>query len=466
MALSTEEIELIEHLTRKLQSYDVKNITKQNYYEAKNILKDLRISLPPQIRHIETCVGWGNTVVNILEEKLDLEGFKITSDSGSDYGLQNIFRANNLDTESSLAHLDALIYGVSFIVIGTGNTEEGEANPLITVESPFRMTGDYSIRKRRLTSALLLDRDSKNRPSTGTLFLENETINFGYDNKSFYEIDRDVHNLGIVPVVKLVNMPRSSDTEGKSELTRSIISHIDAAIRTLAGAEIAREFAVSPQKVLLGHDEKIFQDEDGNPLNPLSAIFGRLWGVPYNDKDQVMPQMVQLQQGNLTAYFEQLKALAQMIASDASIPVSYLGYNEANPASADAIRAQSERLSKKASRRCKMFGRSWEQAAKIALLVRDGRLPEENFSIKTIWKDTAPEARSAAAQEAIQLVQSGILTPDGEATYRRIGLSDVDIEMVKADKKRLDSMLLVDKVKAAAEAIQNTNTEAQAITEG
>lgn len=473
MALTYEEVELIEHLTKKLASYDVKNLTKQNYYEAKNSLKDLRISLPPQIRHIETCVGWANTVVNILEERLDLEGFNVTSESGNDYGVQDIFRNNNLDTESSLAHLDALIYGVSFIVVGTGNTEVGEANPLITVESPFRMTGEYSLRQRRLTSALLLDRTGNGKASSGTLFLENETINFVYDAKgNIYEVDRDVHNLGRVPVVKIVNMPRSSDTNGKSELTRSIISHIDAAIRTLAGSEIAREFAVSPQKVLLGHDESIFKDEDGNPINPLSAIFGRLWGVPYNDKDGVMPQIVQLQQGNLSAYFEQLKALAQLIASDAAIPVSYLGYNESNPASADAIRAADQRLTKRAERRSKIFGRSWEEAAKLAILVRDGKLPEENVVIKPIWRDPSPTARTAAANEALQLVQAGILTSDSDVTYRRIGLTDVEREIVKAEKRKLDASLLVDKVIAAAEAVNaptgttEASTEANNTTEG
>lgn len=435
MTINIEENNLLNRLSKKLQSYDAKNLTKKYYYEGKNSLKDLRIALPPQISHIDTVVGWCNTTINILEERLDLEGFQITGTAdGSDLGIQDIFRKNNLDTESSLGHLDSLIFGIGYIVIGTGRTELGEANPLITVESPFRMTGDYSLRERRLTNALLLNRKDAGKVATGTLYLPNETIEVEYDNGVWVEISRDVHNLGRVPVVRLVNQPRSSDTDGKSEITRSIISHTDAAIRTLAGAEVAREYAVNPQRWILGHDEKIFKDSDGNPINAWSLQTGRILGVPYNRQDQQMPQVGAFPQGQLQPYFEQVKAYAQLLASDAAIPVSYLGYDSSNPASADAIRASENRLIKRSERRTKIFGRAWEEAAEIALLVRDGSIPE-GINIKSIWRDPSTQTRQAAADEVTKLVQAGILDKDSEIVYRRIGLTDVEKEIVRQENK-------------------------------
>jgi hypothetical protein len=46
MTLTPDEIGLIEHLIKKLQGHDGKNYLVERYYEGKNKLKDLRISIP------------------------------------------------------------------------------------------------------------------------------------------------------------------------------------------------------------------------------------------------------------------------------------------------------------------------------------------------------------------------------------------------------------------------------------
>ena len=43
------------------------NAEKAKYYDGKNKLKDLGISLPPQMRFIDTVLGWPGTVVDALE---------------------------------------------------------------------------------------------------------------------------------------------------------------------------------------------------------------------------------------------------------------------------------------------------------------------------------------------------------------------------------------------------------------
>lgn len=428
MSLSPDEQYLLDRLSTKLRGHQTRNIELEYYYEGKNRLKDFRISIPPQLAAAETVVGWPGTVVSVLEERLDLEGFIAPSSLGVD----EIYRQNNLDSEGSLGHTDAFIYGTGFIVIGKG--AEGEPDPLITIESPNRMTGYYDLRLRRLTSALLMNYDGKGRPVSGVLYLPDETITISYENGNWFDVDRDVHNMGRVPVVPLVNNPRSSDPNGRSEITRAVKSYTNSAMRTMLGAEIAREFYSAPQRYILGADESAFTDSDGNPLNPWSVYQGRILALPYNETEGQMPQVGQFQANSTQPYFEQIRSLAQMLAAEAAIPASYLGFQTDNPASADAIRQMEARLVKRAERRQGQFGRAWAEAMKIAVMVRDGEMPTEANEIRAIWRDAATPTRAAAADEATKLIAAGVLLPDSEVTYNRIGLSDSDKQVLKTEK--------------------------------
>ena len=123
-----------------------------------------------------------------------------------------------------------------------------------------------------------------------------------------------------------------------------------------------------------------------------------------------------------------------MLAAEAAIPPSYLGFQTDNPASADAIRQMEARLVKRAERRQAQFGRAWTDAMQIALMVRDGSIPLEASEIRPIWRDAATPTRAAAADEAVKLIAAGVLLPDSEVTYNRIGLSDSDKQVLKSEK--------------------------------
>lgn len=442
MSLTADELGLIQHLVHKLKTHHHGNEIKEHYYEGKNRLKDLNISIPPSLKLVNSVVGWAGTAVDVLEERLDFEGF-IGLDG---YGLEDIYRANELDLESSLGHKDALVYGTGFVFVGKGMA--GEADPLITIESPKKSTALYDMRTRRISAALLVDSDDMGEVNQGSLYLANETIYFAKQGRVFVEILRDQHNLGRVPVAPLINNPRSGDPYGRSEITRAVRSYTDSAMRTLLGAEVAREFYSAPQRYILGADESVFQDADGNPLNPWSVIQGRVLGIPYNEDEGVMPSVGQFTANSPAPYFEQIRAYAQLIAAETAIPASYLGFQTDNPASADAIRQMEARLVKRAERRQRQFGRTWSEVARLSLLVRDGELPPEAINIRAIWRDASTPTRAAAADEAVKLIQAGVLTPDSEIVYNRIGLSDSDKQVLKTEKAAGNAKALLESLVA------------------
>jgi len=454
MSLTPDELGLLNYLYTKLQKHDPKNYVLQRYYEGRNKLKDLRISIPPQLTAVETVVGWAGTAVDVLEERLDLEGFI----DPADLGVNEIFRQNEMDLESSLGHKDALVFGTGFVTVGRGM--DGEPDPLITIESPKKMTALYDLRTRRLKAALLINRNETGTPISGTMYLEDQTIFLEYTNRAWLDVDRDVHNLGRVLVAQLPNNPRSGDPYGRTEITRAVRSYTDSAMRTLLGAEVAREFYSAPQRYILGANEDVFLDADGKPLNPWSVYQGRVLGIPYNEAENVMPQVGQFQANDTRPYFEQIRAYAQLMAAETAIPASYLGFQTDNPASADAIRQMEARLVKRAERRQRQFGRTWSEVARLALLVRDGSVPEEANEIRPVWRDAATPTRAAAADEAVKLISAGVLLPDSEITYNRIGLSETDKEILRQEKEVANANNLIANLALASQAAVENPTVA------
>ena len=118
---------------------------------------------------------------------------------------------------------------------------------------------------------------------------------------------------------------------------------------------------------------------------------------------------------------EQVKLLAQMVAGEASIPESYLGFVSANPSSADAIRATEARLVKRAERRQQILGRSWANVLRLVVAMRDGGLSSEANGLVSRWRDAATPTRAAMADATMKLVGVGVLPPDSDVTYEQLG---------------------------------------------
>lgn len=458
--LAEDEFWALQELLGRVDMFAAVNARKEAFYEGSRRVRDLGISIPPHMQAVETVVGWPGTTVDVLEERLDLEGF---ISPGEDLGLADVFGANDLDVESGLAHLDALIYGVAFICVGAGG--EGEPDPLVTVESPTTMTAVYDPRSRRVTAAASRVNDENGQPFQATLYLPDQTVRVEWAKGLWQVVGRDRHNLARVPVARLVNRPRSGRMEGRSEITRAVRAYTEQAVRTLLGMEVNREFYSSPQRYVLGASEDAFVDADGNRKTAWETVLGRMLAID-RDEDGNLPQVGTFAASSPAPYLDQVRGLAQMLAAEAAIPASYLGFHTENPSSADAIRQAEARLIKRAERRQRMFGLAWTETARLALLVRDGEVPDGFGAVRPQWRDPATPTRAASADEATKLIASGVLTPDSEVTYDRIGLSETDKQRLIADKRRALASQAVTALSAAATAARTDPLVAELANRG
>jgi hypothetical protein len=447
----------INKLWKKRQAYCYENAIKNNYYHGLNRVRDLGIAIPPQLRNVQQGIGWPRIAVDALAKRIELGGWT----DPENIGLNEIFDANHLLTESKKAHLDSFKFGVAYVVVGHGDTSIGEPEVLITVENPDFCVANFNIRKRRVSDAILLQEEGDGL-YYGTYLTETETIPFLVKNGKVlnnpYE-DRTEHGFGRVPVVQIINRSETGTFKGHSEITEPIRSITNSMARTMLGAEVAREFYSAPQRYILGADNEMFVDADGNQRDSLSVSMDRVLALPGGGMNgEILPQVGQFQANSPAPFIDSMKYYAQLFASYAEIPEHYIGFNSVNPTSADAIRASESSLIKKTQDRIDEFMRPWMEVATLAIMARDGVIPE-GFKPTPIFRNPATISSSAAADEVIKLVGSGILRPDSEMVYRILGFSRAQIETIRAENNTQGAKSLIESLRASATTATDTATD-------
>lgn len=439
LSLSRTEDEKVTALRHKLQRVALHNVEKSELYEGKRSAEDLGISAPEGLPElVQAVIGWPGTVVDVLEERLEFRGW--TGSDGLD--LDVVYRDNQMGVESGRGHLDALVYGVGFVTVGRGGP--GEPEVLVSVESTESCTVEWDYRLRRAKMGLSQTRDENGVVVMETLYLPDETILFENVRGELKVVNRDRHNLGRVPVARMLNRDRASDVSGRSEITRPVVYLTDAAIRTLCGMEINREFYTSPKWTALNADPEVFglsedQSDTENRKAGWKATSGHMNVVPPQEDVNGNPVEVKLHEfrpAPPTPYIEQIRSYSQLLAAESGIPAPYLGFVTDNPSSADSIRQQEYRLVKRAERRQMSFGAAWLEVAYLSLLLKGGVDPDQFRQVGVSWRDASTPTRAAAADEAQKLIASGVLLPDSSVTYDRIGLSQQEQQQLEVDRRR------------------------------
>ncbi|RJO79319.1 phage portal protein [Nocardia panacis] len=457
--LSDDEQQQFNRVWLLIERHEIANRTAKAYYEGRQRVRSLDIAIPRRIAPlVHTVVGWAGVAVDVLDERLDWLGWV---EQGADYGLTEIYRRNELDTDSSLAHVDSLVYGCDFITVGTGD----DVHPLITVESPLHMSGIRDVRTRRLSVAVSRYWDDDRKVYTSArLYLPDQTVylergELGAGPWRVY--DRDQHNLGRLPVVQMANHPTASRPFGRSEITRGVRGLVDNAVRTLGAMELNREFFSAPRLWATGVAPEQFAKADGSAVTGWEAVIGRMMAIPHDeDSPDAKPAVGQFEQGRPGPYLDYLRGLAQLLSAETAIPPMMLGFATDTAASADAIRAMESRLVKRAERRQLMFGRAWREVGRLALLIRDGAIPADYDRVVGLdWRDAATPTMAAEADSTTKLVQAQILPASSPVTWRRIGLTEIEQRQVEQDLRRGRVQQLVAGLPGAAAHVQATKPD-------
>ncbi|PJE23671.1 MAG: hypothetical protein CK431_09975 [Mycobacterium sp.] len=390
---------------------------------------DAKIALPALNRIVSNIP---RLAVSSLAERLRIIGFKGVE-------LWADWLSNDLDQQSVILHRESLLFGDGYVICWA----RPDGSPLVTVESPRQVAVIKDPATREVTSAV---KRWRTRTTTEAMVYLPDRVEHWRANTTAaaapaFELVQALDNpLGVVPVVNFCNADRILLTIGDALLTRQfghseiddLVPLVDGLNATLAGLAVAQEFTARPRRWATGielveqpkidDDGRPLLDDDGQPVmqtvNPIPE--GSRMMVSENDQ----AKFGQLSGADLNGYSTAVDIWLGQIMAVSALPAHFVGITTSNPSSADALRASEASLTARAEQRAAVFGRSWEQVARLMVAIRDG-VAVDSVDVSAQWGDPASRSIAQEADAATKLFQTGLLSRTG--ALRKLGYSDDEI---------------------------------------
>ena len=404
-ALSSDEKALVSRLLAKLHDSREQCQRMDAYYEGKQRLEHMGLATPPELRRFETVINMPRMAVDEPERRQALKGFQRIGTSKIDAGLQDGWDYNNMSSQSSLAHKDARTYGRAYVTVGANPEDPGQ--PLITVEPPDSMETLADGRGRRVVAALRTYDDETDRRSRATLYLPDATRWLVWERSGWVDEQApNEHRLGRVPVVVLINRPRTGRVDGVSEMA-DVIGMTDAIARMVTNMQVAGEALAVPHRWATGLKPEDFVDKQGRPRTTWEAYMDVMKLSRNPDA-----KFGSFAAADLKNFTDAVNNMMAWCAAMLGLPTRYAGQQSVNPATEGAIRADEARLIKNVERMNTHDGDAWAWVMGLRERLISGEWPATN-DIRALWFDPATPTRAQMADATMKMFQVGVLSREG-----------------------------------------------------
>ena len=188
------------------------------------------------------------------------------------------------------------------------------------------------------------------------------------------------HPAGHPLLVPVIYRPDSVRLFGHSRISRACMNLQDGAIRTLKRSEITAEFYSFPQKYATG----VAQDAQ---LDKWKAAISEF--ILFEKDDEEQHSIIgQFAQQSVQPHLEQIRMLASAFAGEVGLTIEDLGFPQANPSSAEAIKASHSNLQLTARKAQRTFGSGFLNAGYLAACLRDeyAYKREVFYQTKPVWE--------------------------------------------------------------------------------
>ena len=365
--------------------------------------------------------NWMPLVVDAVEERLNVEGFRHGDDPNADKDAWGIWQRCGMDALSQLGHSTALAKGDSFAIVWA----DSDGLPVVSMESPHDVVVAYQPGNRRKRIAAV-KRWKDDIGTHATLFLLDGVYKWISKEGDIWREAPEPNEpwplpnpFGVIPVVPFVNRPSLDSDYGVSEF-QSVIPQQDAANKLLADLLVASEFIAFPQRYVTGLEIPV--DDNGQPKAPFQIAMDKLLIA-----EDPTARFGTLSAGDLHNYVQGIELLVQHIASQTRTPPHYF-YLSGNFPSGDAIKSAETGLVAKSRRKMRFFGESWEEVIRLCFKVLDDPRADVTTG-ETIWGD--PEFRSEA-ELADALVKRSAIGVPRQQLWEDAGYSQMQIARFQA----------------------------------
>lgn len=433
--LLPEHRKVVLELLHNWQSHYSGNLARSQYYEARNMLKDLGIAVPDTLSDLEVACGWGYKCVEVMRDHLSFDGFTAPEDTDTDALLKRISRRNFMDTRVGKAVNSALKYCFSMWVV----TADDDGHARITSYPPTLSTGIWDDVNECLSSGMWVvsfERENgriTNRPNWVDVLLPDCLIRLRDNGDGDWYAEYIEHGLGVVPMFIMPHNPDDDRPFGVSRINSEVRWLIDCAMRANVNEEIAAAFAASTQKYLLGTDGDAFEDK-----TKWSAFIGSIFEVSMNSEGQV-PQFGQLTQPSMQPMTEHFANLCKRMSAATGIHVGQFGIMSDNPSSAEAIYAENEPLILKCKSFIKEAKAALARVATAAIATERGSTYEEAQDLCDVSVHFLNPAMPTLAQQTDSSIKLASVVDGfaGTPTFWRLnGLDDDEVRNVESEIRR------------------------------
>lgn len=449
VGVTDAEMDTIKALLAVWRHKRPRNVLRSVYYDGKAPLRDLGISLPPQMRRFRAVLGWPEKAVRALAQRNIWDGFVAPGAEQDPFELVAVLSANRFAIELPQAIVSAYKHSCAFITTARGDVQAGEPEVVVMARSAEWSAALWD-RKRRCVSAALAITDATEsaEPTEFTVYLPDAVLSCARSASGRWVSARQRNPLGEVLVEPLVYDPQLDRPFGRSRITRAVMDITDRAARTVLRSEVSAEFYASPQRYILGADEQAWADTDR-----WQAITGRFLALT-KDEDGDTPTTGQFAQMTMQPHLDMLRALAAQFAGETGVPLSSLGIVQDNPSSADAIYAAKEDLIVEAQASNRVLGTSLEHVARKIVMLRDGlaEAPAELSRIEARWRNPAFPSPVSAADALVKIASVFPWLGESEVALERAGFTQPEITRLLADKRRAQASGSLEALIAAGQA--------------
>ena len=424
MNLDTEHKKQVDFLLDRLRKKSVNVRIKYQYYNAENSYVDFGISVPVKMMNSKPGIGWASRAVNTLSDRVVFDGF-----ANDTFSINELFDEINAKRVLNKAKKDAHIAGVSFVAIS--ETPNGVALIPFTASEATGVVDDntgllsYGLAVLSWTGDDALAQSSVSEPKDYVVFTPEATTI--YKNKKIDSITKNP--TGRTMLHALTHGATASQPLGRSRITKTVRRIVQEVARVKRRYEIAGEFYSTPQRYVLGTEQDFTQEQK----NKLDSTIGKAW-VFSKDDDGDKPEIGQLAQMSINQFEDNKKGLARDFCAETALTLRNLGYETANPTSAESLSAMSDDLLLEARASQDEMG---EQIKQIAISIRltlnkSDKVPEDLENIKAAWRPIFQVDVGAAGDAVYKLIQAMPELAGSVQIYQMLGMGVREAEGLKA----------------------------------
>jgi len=440
------------HLYRRLITRSPIIQKFEDYYDGKHplafVTSKYRAEFGNMLRGVSD--NWMALVVDAVEERLHVDGFRIGADPIGDKDAWSIWQRSSMDADSEMLHSVALQTGAAYALVWFGDDVNGVQQPMITVEHPGQVYIAYETgsRHKRL-AAIKAWTDEWTGLTRANVYLPDGIYKFEAQRQPVIDdyitatgrfrqlqvlsaawrpIDgeSEVPNpLGVVPMVEFRNRPRMLG-EGRSEISE-VTSTQNQINKLVCDMLIASEFGAFRQRWATGVEIPT-NAVTGETVEDFKSALDRLW---HTENDTA--KFGDFAETSLANYVGAIENRVQSLASRTRTPPHYLLGASGSFPSGESLKATETGLVAKVYSRHRHFGESWEDVMRLAFKVLDDARADVQTS-ETIWRD--PESRSEAEHTDSLLKKMALGIPQ-EQLWEDAGYTPTQIarfkEMLRAE---------------------------------